>query len=214
MNLFSLLFSHPLLFVVILLAFLVILTVHEAAHAQMAAWLGDLTAKRAHRLSLNPLDHIDWLGFVMLIAVGFGWGKPVPFNPYNLKYPKWGPVLVAAAGPLSNFLIGIVFGLFAGLLGPWLGDTNLLVFFFGYGSFLSFLLGLFNLVPIPPLDGSKVLLAFLSSPRYRSIRLFLETRGTLLLLILLFLDLTSNIGVFSALSSAASFLADLFTRLV
>jgi len=212
MNLLSLLFSQPLVFVVMVVVYLLTLSVHEASHALMAFWLGDLTAQRARRLTLNPFAHIDWLGFLALITVGFGWGKPVPFNSYTLKYQRWGPVLVAAAGPLSNFLMGSVFALLLRFLSPFLGDTNLLTIFLTFGAYLSFLLGLFNLIPIPPLDGSKALIAILAHERYRQIRIFMETRGSILLLVLIFIDATSGIGIFSGIAAAAQWMVSLFLR--
>ena len=204
MNLLSLLFSHPLVFLVFVLVFLVALSIHEASHAFAAYLLGDMTAKRAKRLTLNPFAHIDWLGFLVLITVGFGWGKPVPFNPYNLKYPRWGPVLVAAAGPASNFILGILFAFIFRFIAPILGSGNLLVFFLQYGAYLSFLLGFFNLIPIPPLDGSKVLLALIAHEKYRHARFFIETRGTFLLLGFILLDTLFNIGIFSGLGAFAT----------
>jgi len=211
MNLLELFFREPLIFLVIILVFLVALSVHEASHALAAYWLGDMTAKRANRLTLNPMAHIDWLGFLVLVTIGFGWGRPVPFNPYNLKYPRWGPALIAAAGPASNFLLGIVFALMYQIVTPGLGQQNLLVFFLQYGAYLSFLLGLFNLIPIPPLDGSKALLAALAHEKYRHIRFFIETRGTFLLLALIVLDSLFGVGIFRGLASLANAFFHLLT---
>ena len=90
----ALLFQNPLLFAVILLAIIVALSFHESAHAFVAYKLGDMTAQRLGRLTLNPLAHIDWYGLLLLVTVGFGWGKPVPFNPHNLRLPKWGLFLL------------------------------------------------------------------------------------------------------------------------
>ncbi|MDO8583890.1 MAG: site-2 protease family protein [bacterium] len=206
MNLLAVLFSQPLVFLVMALVFLLVLSLHEASHALAAFWLGDMTAKRAGRLTLDPRAHIDWIGLLMLLVIGFGWGKPVPFNPYNLKYPRWGATLVAAAGPLSNFITGAVFAFLFRVLHDAFSDTNLLMFFLQYGAFLSFLLGIFNLIPVPPLDGSKVLLAALANEKYKNIRFFLETRGSLILLALVFLDLIGGVGVFSWISHAATYL--------
>jgi Zn-dependent protease len=120
------LFSDPWLTVATLVAFLIALSVHEASHALAAFWLGDRTAYREKRLTLNPFSHIDWTGFLMLVTVGFGWGKPVPFNPYNLKWQRIGPALIAAAGPISNFLLGVVATLGFAIAFASLGPTNLL----------------------------------------------------------------------------------------
>lgn len=203
MNLFSLLFREPILFFLIVATFVIVLSVHEYSHALAGSWLGDPTAERMKRLTLNPLAHIDPVGFLMLLVVGFGWGKPVPFNPYNLRYQRWGPALVAAAGPVSNFLMGMVAVLALRALSPSLGDQNLLVIFLTYAAYLNFLLGFFNLIPIPPLDGSKALLSALANERYRATRFLLETRGPLLLIGLILVDSIFGLGIFSGLSHLA-----------
>lgn len=203
MNLLSLLTSQPWLFLVFVLAFLVTLAVHESSHALMGSLLGDPTAKREGRLTLNPFAHVDVLGFLTLITIGFGWGKPVPFNPYNLKYPRWGPALVAAAGPFSNLLFGLVCCFVVRPLIPFLGPQNLLVQFLVYTGFLNFMLMLFNLIPIAPLDGSKALSSLLASPKYQRLRLMLETQGPMLLFGLVILDSFLHIGVFSWISAGA-----------
>ncbi len=182
----------------------------------MAFALGDRTAERDGRLTLNPVAHVDMLGFLALITVGFGWGKPVPFNPYNLKYQKWGPTFVALAGPLSNLLFGTfcvllggdVFTNTPGLLGQLFGwsSGNLLVTLLSFMGYLNFLLLLFNLIPLPPLDGSKVLLTLLSSDAHRGTRQALEQYGPMLLLGLMILDSASGIGFFGWIGSVARFM--------
>lgn len=178
-------------FIVILIISVVI---HEVAHGYMAYALGDPTAKIAGRLTLNPLPHIDPVGSVMvplllsLIPGGlmFGWAKPVPFNPYNLKAGKWGPALVAVAGPVSNIIIATFFGLairFNEFLpiasGPVLQLLSTVVF-------MNIVLAVFNLVPIPPLDGSKILFALIPY-KWRQIEGMLERyQLVLLLLVILF----------------------------
>jgi len=213
MSLLSLLFDDPLIFLVIILAFLVSLSVHEMCHAWAAYLQGDNTAKRLGRLTLNPLAHIDVWGFLALITVGFGWGKPVPFNPYNLRNPRFGPVLVAGAGPFSNLVMGILAAIGLRLLVPALGQDNLLMVFLSYSAYLNFLLCLFNLIPLPPLDGSKALLAFLSKPRYYATRVFLETQGPMLLIALIVIDFVFNVGLFNWLSRAANLLTGTFSGL-
>src|SRR3989339_1829095 len=106
--LFNLLQDPPLL-IIVPLAIIIVISLHEFSHALMGYLLGDKTAEHEGRLTLNPLAHLDPFGTVMLLLVGFGWGKPVPFNPYNLKFQKWGPAWIALAGPLSNFLSAIFF---------------------------------------------------------------------------------------------------------
>ncbi|PIR93680.1 site-2 protease family protein [Candidatus Falkowbacteria bacterium CG10_big_fil_rev_8_21_14_0_10_39_11] len=195
------LFTDPMIFVAWVVAIILALTFHEFSHALASAMMGDQTAKSLGRLTLNPLSHVSGLGFIMLLFVGFGWGKPVPFNPYNLKYHKWGPALVALAGPISNLLLAFVSGLALHYIVVlnWLPPENLLVQFLNIFVILNVILMLFNLIPIPPLDGSKVLFSFLSSPRYAKFVLFLETRGPYLLLFLLILDNIIGINIFGRL---------------
>jgi Zn-dependent protease len=214
MNL-SLLFQEPWLFLVFVIAYLFTLSVHEFSHARMSFMLGDRTAEREGRLTLNPVSHVDLLGFLALVTVGFGWGKPVPFNPYNLKYQKWGPTFVALAGPFSNLLFGtlciLLEGLFVRLFG-W-SSTNLLIVLLSFMGYLNFLLLLFNLIPLPPLDGSKVLLSLLSSERHRSLRQLLEQYGPLLLLGLMIVDSATGIGFFSWIGSVARIMVQLVASL-
>ena len=153
-----------------LLAVLFCLTVHETCHGLAALALGDPTAKRQHRLSLNPLRHIDWFGLLMMLVAGFGWARPVPVNPNYFKKPRQGMALTALAGPASNLLLALL------LLIP----VRLIYTYAHYSVFnqtaldfltstaaLSIGLGLFNLIPIPPLDGSKVLAVLLPERAYR-----------------------------------------------
>ncbi len=152
--------SIDTIFQIIILIFSVV--VHEVSHGTMAYYLGDMTAKRAGRLTLNPLPHIDMMGSVILPAlmvfthspILFGWAKPVPYNPYNLrKGGRWAETLVAFAGPASNFALAIIVGL-AMRFGIVPSEAFSLAFM---AVFINILLGIFNLIPIPPLDGSKVL---------------------------------------------------------
>ncbi len=209
------LFSDPLMGMATLLAFLFALSFHEASHAFAAFLLGDRTAQRENRLTLNPLSHIDWTGFLMLVTVGFGWGKPVPFNPYNLRHQRIGPALIAAAGPISNFLLGTVATFVYLLLFRSLGPTNLLTAFFAMLAIMNMLLGLFNLIPLPPLDGSKALFAALAAPKYAHIRTFLEQRGPFILLGLVILNLVTGLNAFGWISTFAegmvNFLLNLFS---
>lgn len=154
--------------------------IHEISHGYVAYILGDPTAKLAGRLTLNPVSHIDPLGSIIvptlmaLVPGGiiFGWAKPVPYNPYNLKNQRWGTALVGAAGAISNLLIAFVFGMlirFADVLslsGPFLQISGMIVV-------LNIVLAVFNLIPIPPLDGSKVLFSVIPM-RFHYIQEFLE----------------------------------------
>ncbi|MFZ2299991.1 MAG: site-2 protease family protein [Candidatus Moraniibacteriota bacterium] len=198
--------------------------IHEVAHGMVALWLGDLTAKYADRLNLNPLKHIDPFGSVILpillvVSTGFafGWAKPVPYNPYNLRNQKWGPTWVALAGPGSNLLLATIAALIAKVLPlPLLAKTDILERFIGViggrgdflerfslladalsGSLPSIFFGLlllvifwnvvlacFNLLPVPPLDGSKLLYALVPL-RERTVSL-LEQYGLFLLIFVIF----------------------------
>jgi Zn-dependent protease len=199
----SLLYQNPLYFIVWVAAILIALTVHEFSHALAAYYLGDQTAKRMGRLTLNPLAHLDPIGFLALVLVGFGWGKPVPFNPYNLRYPKWGSAMVAAAGPLSNIISVVVFGLVLKYAAPYLATGNLLTEFLTLLVVLNLVLCLFNLIPIPPLDGSKFLLSALTAPEHYKARFLLETRGPIILLALIILDSLSGLNILSTVFSFA-----------
>jgi Zn-dependent protease len=149
--------ADPSLLVAILVAMLIGLTLHEASHAWVAYRLGDDTAKRAGRLTLNPLRHLDPLGALMVLLVGFGWAKPVPVSPWQLRHgPRVGMALVAAAGPLSNLLLATAAAVLwrLGILRDMPQWAGLLV---GVMVSLNVALLLFNLIPLAPLDGSSVL---------------------------------------------------------
>lgn len=199
----SLLSDNPLYFIIWIAAILIALSAHEFLHAYAAHRLGDDTAERAGRLTLNPMAHIDWLGLLTLILIGFGWGKPVPVNPYNLKYKKWGNALVALAGPLANLASIIIFGLFLKFLESYTGlhSGNLLVQFVGLLIIINVVLLTFNLIPIPPLDGSAVLFAVLSDSKYDDFKSRIISRGPMILLGFLLLDNLFNIGIFSFIFS-------------
>lgn len=153
-----------------LLAVLFCLTVHETCHGLAALALGDPTAKRQHRLSLNPLRHIDWFGLLMMLVAGFGWARPVPVNPNYFKKPRQGMALTALAGPASNLLLALLLLIPARLIYTY---AHYSVFnqtaldFLTSTAALSIGLGLFNLIPIPPLDGSKALAVLLPERAYR-----------------------------------------------
>jgi Zn-dependent protease len=142
------------------------LTVHEFFHAYTAYKLGDSTAKDQGRLTLNPLKHIDWMGFFLIVIAGFGWAKPVTFNPDNLKHKHRDEILISIAGPISNFILAVLFFVVARLLymneffsttPVGLKITNMLIVW----GVINFGLFVFNLFPIPPLDGSHLYLTFL-----------------------------------------------------
>ena len=211
-NLWSALdFGSMLDMVLRLAAVLLCLTVHETCHGLAAYALGDPTARRAHRLSLNPLRHIDWFGLLMMFAAGFGWAKPVPVNPNYFKKPKQGMALTALAGPVSNFLLALLTLLAARIfcdVAAYSETNQRILDFLLMVAVLSIGLGLFNLVPIPPLDGSKVLFAVLPDRAYDWL-MRNERYGMLLLFALVFFDVGSN-----ALSKTIQWVFDLFCRRV
>lgn len=151
------LFSDPLIFIVYLISLLIAITIHEFSHAYVADYLGDPTPRLQGRLKLDPRVHIDSIGMIMLLLIGFGWGKPVEFDPYNLKNPRRDAGLISIAGPLSNFLLAIILSIVLRLLN--LFEQNIIS---TIGLFLvpvirmNLILGIFNLIPIHPLDGFKV----------------------------------------------------------
>lgn len=167
------------IFVIVILIFSII--IHEMAHGYAALFLGDDTAERAGRLTLNPIPHIDILGSIVIPAILvlsaspflFGYAKPVPFNPQKLRDKKWGEAKVAAAGPISNLVLALVFSLIAGFL-TWSGQGTEITFnILKSAIFLNIFLAVLNLIPIPPLDGSKV---FLDTLKNFNINMYVRTR--------------------------------------
>jgi len=167
--------------------------IHEVAHGYAALWQGDVTAKYAGRLTLNPIKHLDIFGSIIVpgilaILPGgiiFGWAKPVPYNPYNLRNQRWGELFVAIAGPISNILIAIIFALIIRFLGPEiLGQASFELSY--YVVLINMVLAFFNLLPIPPLDGSKILFSILNQETANNIRISLERFGFVILLFFIF----------------------------
>ena len=191
------------------LAVLLCLTVHETAHGFAAFAMGDPTAKKLQRLSLNPLHHIDWLGLMCMLIAGFGWAKPVPVDMRYFKHPKRGMALSALAGPMSNFLFALLClipvrfmeGMAASAVTLWVFDFLLTLTVMNLG------LGLFNLLPIPPLDGSKVLFALLPDRAYYQLMRY-ERYGMILLLLLVYFDFGSEF-LSNAIGAVFSFLLNL-----
>ena len=176
-------------------AVLLCLTVHETCHGLTAYALGDPTAKSMHRLSLNPLHHIDWFGLFMMLAAGFGWAKPVPVDPRYFKKPKEGMALTALAGPVSNFLLALLLIFISKLIYLYAPYTVAWDVGFTFCLYtvapLSIGLGLFSLSPIPPLDGSKVVAVLLPDRAYGTLMRY-ERYGMLLLLALSLLGVSGG----------------------
>lgn len=169
---------------------LICITLHELAHGYVAYRLGDDTAKRAGRLTLNPLRHIDIMGLLMMIVFKFGWAKPVPVNMWKFKNPKKGMAITAAAGPIANLLIALVFLFLYGFLFALLHrpgrSLNWLLEMLYITAYLSIALAIFNIIPIPPLDGSKVLFSCISDRSYTKL-MYYERYGMIILLALVLL---------------------------
>ncbi len=199
-----------LLFVLIAFALVFSLTFHEYGHGKVASLIGDDTARRAGRVTLNPIPHIDPLGFLMVLIIGIGYARPVPTDPRNFR-TRWGMLLVAAAGPGMNLLLAIVtINLYAiGLkMGIGLFQTEVAYFFFTYLALINMLLMLFNLLPIGPLDGSYILPYAL--PRKMALKyLTLNQRyGTYALLGLIALNFT-GLPVFETIWNIGEFMLGL-----
>lgn len=177
------------IFSILILIFSVV--VHEVAHGYAAYLQGDNTARFQGRLTLNPVKHLEWFGSFILPAMSYflggfilGWAKPVPYNPYNLRNQKWGEAIVAFAGPLSNICIALFFGLLI-RFGTASSMGEGFVYIFSSIVFINLVLATFNLVPIPPLDGSKILFSILPY-RLQYIREFMEQNGIFVLIFFIF----------------------------
>lgn len=193
------------------------IVLHEVSHGYAANWLGDPTARLAGRLSPNPFLHIDPIGSVLVPAMLylsgakflFGWAKPVPYNPYNLKNQKWGEAIVAAAGPGANFLLAIIFSVIIRLRDV-IGISDMTIELLVYIVLINVFLGVFNLIPLPPLDGSKVIEPFLPPglrSAYRTLGVRIEALGFLGMILILFI-LVTVIGVpfFNLIGAIVTFL--------
>jgi len=200
------------IFALIILLFSTV--IHEIAHGSVANLLGDSTAKNSGRLSLNPLKHLDPFGSVILpffLYISYtlsgttgpilGWAKPVPVNPFNLRDQKWGMLKVSIAGPLTNFSIALIFG----LLVRFLPSPSQLTVFFSLISIYNLVWALFNLIPIPPLDGSHVLFFFLPE-KFRQFKEVLGQYSSIILILFIVFGL-------NLVYSAAIFLFSIITGL-
>jgi Zn-dependent protease len=191
----------PDLFVLRIPAILIALTIHEFSHGYVAYRLGDSTARDAGRLTLNPFAHLDLLGSVMLLFGPFGWAKPVPVNGYNLRNPKRDMLLVSLAGPLSNVITALILGFALRILVefvPGLGRNAHFINFFQLCIMLNIGISFFNLIPIPPLDGSKILAGLLPNnllPGYFDKMKYMPT----VFMVLLIAEWGLHIPIFSAI---------------
>jgi Zn-dependent protease len=176
----NLLFSSPLSFVFFAIGLIIAVTIHEFAHAFTADHLGDPTPRSQDRVSLNPLKHLDPLGSLMLLLIGFGWGKPVPFDPYNLENPRRDAALISLAGPASNIILAILISLAIKFFLP----SGFYSLFYPL-IYINIVLAIFNLIPIHPLDGQKILTGIL--PKHLSLEydLIMHRYGTIILIFMI-----------------------------
>ena len=188
------------------------LTVHEFAHAYTAYKLGDDTAKLEGRITLNPLKHIDWLGFFLIVVAGFGWAKPVTFNPDNLKKKHRDEILISIAGPLSNLLLAILFfGIARLLYGMNISNSGVAYLMIRWGI-INISLFIFNLIPLPPLDGSHLYLTYLKDI-HPKLMMKLYTFGTLGLFVIIMIENKTDVNILH-ISEAVQFVTGFIIRLL
>ena len=178
----SILLSNPIVFLILFPGLLLAITIHEFAHAWAADHLGDPTPRAHDRLSLDPRAHLDPKGTIAILITRFGWGKPVQFDPYNLKDPVRDTALIALAGPMSNLIMAIILSLIINFnIVPWewvqFSLIQLLI--------INVVLAIFNLIPVHPLDGSKILVALLPQETAYNYEMAMERYGTFLLIFLI-----------------------------
>ena len=182
---------------------LVAVTIHEFSHAAAADRLGDPTPRAMGRLTLNPLAHLDPLGTVMIFIAHFGWGKPVPIDPYNFANPRRDEILVSLAGPASNLILGSLIG----IIYLTTGYSNQILFTI---AIINFSLAIFNLIPIPPLDGSKVFLNLMSVEKSYEWQKAFDRYGFFIVAACLFLPVGGSNIINLIVSPIVSFLSNLF----
>jgi len=207
--------GNPLELVFVIISFLVAITVHEFAHALAADRLGDPTPRLMGRLTLNPLKHLDVIGTIMIVIAHFGWGKPVVFDPYNLRNPRRDSAIISIAGPVSNLIVAIICAICVHLLFtfrlPLLSNSVIGVIVLLLGTLLqsilvlNVMLGVFNLVPVHPLDGFKIVEGILPETYARQWK-ELEGYGILFLLFLIFPIFSSTPPISYVISPVINFI--------
>jgi Zn-dependent protease len=193
MGLIRLLFQDPLTFFLIAIPLLYSIIIHELAHGWVAYKMGDPTAKWLGRLTLDPRKHIDPIGTIALFLIGFGWAKPVPVNFGNLRDERKGLIFVSSAGIVANIILAFLSLLLLRVFEP-LPNTPVFLLFY-YTAQINIMLAAFNLIPIPPLDGSKVLMGF-TSRRFQYSLMRLEPYGMFIILGLFFLGILNPVIAF------------------
>ena len=179
-------FNSPLAFLIWIVALLVAITIHEFSHAWMADRLGDPTAKLSGRLTLNPFAHLDPFGTLALLLFRFGWGKPVPFDPFNLRNPRRDAALISLSGPVSNLILAVALSFLLRLLLVLQSPFSILYLFLEPIIALNVILGVFNLLPVHPLDGGKILVGVLPEEQARNIDDILNQYGLIIVIFLIF----------------------------
>ena len=208
-SLISLLFSDPISFVVIAVGLVISITIHEFAHAFMADKLGDPTPRYQGRVTLNPKAHLDPIGTLAILFIGFGWGKAVQFDPYNLKDPIKETALIALAGPASNIILATLLSILIGVFNlSGAGLTILLPLIF-----INVMLAIFNLIPIHPLDGGKIIQAILPKQTALEYEMFMRNYGTMVLLGLILPLFGSRSAASHLISPIINFVMNLLTNL-
>lgn len=212
------LFNNPLGFLYGLIALVVAITIHEYAHAYAAERLGDPTPRLMGRLTLNPLAHLDPLGTIMLLIARFGWGKPVQFDPFNLRNPRRDSAIISIAGPLSNIVLATICSVFLQILFnfrlPFLTNSFIGVFAYLFIGLLkpiimlNVILAVFNLVPIHPLDGFKIVEGILPEEYARQWK-ELEPYGMIFLIVLIFPIFSSVSPIHTLISPIINFILSL-----
>ncbi len=205
----NLITQYPLIGLAFIVSILIALTVHEFAHGFVAYLYGDDTAKRMGRLTFNPFAHLDLFGALLFLLIGFGWGKPVPINPNNFKKLKQGEIFSSLAGPFSNLLLAIIFALLFLIFKSVLLPNNLLYIFLLMSFRLNIALMLFNLIPVPPLDGSHLINHLLPS-RYFKLKIYLNVYGPQILFLIIIFAILFNINIFWWISAFVDWFGKLF----
>ncbi len=178
----SILFSNPIIFLILFPGLLLAITFHEFAHAWAADHLGDPTPRAQNRLTLDPRAHLDPMGTIAILLTRFGWGKPVQFDPYNLQDPVRDSALIALAGPLANLILAVILSLVINFnIFPW----ELVQFSLIQLLIINVMLAIFNLIPVHPLDGSKIITALLPQEVAYNYEMAMERYGTLILIFLI-----------------------------